>query len=61
MKSGKKGGSRRFAKDGGQRKQIATVMTKEEIMEKSTTEQIVLIQELAEKITSNPEEHVRYG
>lgn len=47
-----------MAKDGGQRKHLAVVMTKEEIMEKSTTDQILLIEELAEKITSNPEENV---
>jgi hypothetical protein len=59
MKSGRRGGrGKPMAKDGGMRKQIATVMTKEEIMEKSTTDQIVMIEELAEKITSNPEENV---
>lgn len=59
MKSGKRDGSRKpMAKDGGQRKHLAVVMTKEEIMEKSTTDQILLIEELAEKITSNPEENV---
>jgi hypothetical protein len=44
-----------------QRRPGMKLMTKEEVLEKTSTEQILLIEEIAEKVTSNPEENVKAG
>ena len=45
-------------KDGAPKKIMSTLSTKEELMEMTTTNQILLIEEIAEKVTSNPGDNV---
>lgn len=39
--------------------QTSTLATRDEILQLSTIDQIALIEELAAKITANPQDHVR--
>jgi hypothetical protein len=40
---------------------VAKIASKEELSEMSTTDQILLVEEMAEKIVSNPQENVVFG